>query len=325
MKDPEVLCVGESMVMLASPEGGLLSGAGAILRTHVGGAESNVAMSLARLGVRTAWWGRLGADPFGDLIESEIAGSGAAVLAVRDTTRPTGLYVKHLVSGETTVLYYRRGSAASNMDPIDIPNIPGEARIVHLSGVTPALSASADAFTEAMIAATHNRGGLVSFDVNHRPGLWSAQSAASRLRELGRSADIVFVGLDEAERLWNVNGPDGLRDIFPEAEVVVKDGARAAHLLTPEQTVTVLTPAAQVRELVGAGDAFAAGYLAALCHGADAVARLRTGHLCARRAIAVVDDVPALPSYGELVAEIPAHWNDDATTPITPTVRQGMA
>jgi 2-dehydro-3-deoxygluconokinase len=305
----EVLCVGETMVLLAPESGARLSDVDAAVRLHIGGAESNVAMALARLGVRSGWWSRLGDDAFGRVVAERVADAGVDVDIRTDATRPTGLYVKDVTAGGTRVTYYRRGSAASAMGPADAAALPPWTRVLHLSGITPALSADADALVEALVTAPRTDGRMVSFDVNHRPALWEHGTAAARLAELGGRADILFVGLDEASALWGVDAPRDLREIFPHVpHLVVKDGANDATALIGDEIVRVATPPADVTEVVGAGDAFAAGYLAALLRDASPTRRLMAGHLAAREAIAHTADVALLPPLDDLLARAAVHW-----------------
>ncbi len=119
----------------------------------------------------------------------------------------------------------------------------------------------------------------MSFDVNHRPALWSAETAAPLLAALARRADVLFTGRDEAEALWGRQRDDDIRELFPDVpEVIVKDGDVGATAYIG--TLRVFEPALRVEvvEAVGAGDAFAGGYLAARLSGEDPGERLRAGH-----------------------------------------------
>jgi 2-dehydro-3-deoxygluconokinase len=327
---PEAVTIGETMVVLSPADGTRLERAGRV-RLGVGGAESNVAVGLAGLGHRVAWVSRVGDDPFGRRVTREIAAAGVDVGPVTiDPDAPTGVYAKDPGPDATGVHYYRAGSAASRLGPgaLDDPRLAG-ARLLHLSGITPALSASCRALVAHAVADRPLPDALVSFDVNHRPALWPAARAADVLRDLADRADVVLVGLDEAERLWGVADPGAVRRLLPgPGMVVVKDGGTGATAL-PRTGPTVYVPAlrAPVVEPVGAGDAFAAGYLSAVLRGLDQVAALRCGHLVAVRALAVPGDCAPPPdrrALDEAVALPAARWAslDPATvghTPATPT------
>jgi 2-dehydro-3-deoxygluconokinase len=156
--------------------------------------------------------------------------------------------------------------------------------------------------TQAALASPRSGSGagqaVVSFDVNYRPALWP-QPPGKLLRDLADRADIVFAGLDEARALW---GPEVLtaadvRSLLPSPRIlVVKDGAAAATAFDDHRATVVPARRIAVVEPVGAGDAFAAGFLAALLRG-DAIERsLRLGHLTAASALAVTGDHGPLPA-----------------------------
>lgn len=204
MSDHEVLCLGEAMVLVAPRPGQPLATA-RDATLSVAGAESNVARYLADLGHRVAWASRVGSDPLGDRVLTAVARPGVDVRHVeRDPSAPTGVYFKD-PSGEggTRVHYYRTGSAASRLTPAYLDTLPvAAARLVHLSGITAALSAGCARTATALFDRAREAGGLRSFDVNYRPALWSTEEASAPLLALARQADIVFVGLDEAAQVW---------------------------------------------------------------------------------------------------------------------------
>ncbi|MEV1046975.1 sugar kinase [Streptomyces sp. NPDC049916] len=370
----DVVCLGESMVTFLPSQPGRLADVPSFGR-GIGGAESNVACALAAAGHRAAWVGRVGADGFGDHLVETIAGYGVDTSAVRrDPDRPTGIYFRTATDrGADTheVAYYRAGSAASAMAP---DNVPYEdlfaGRVLHLSGITAALSADCLALLRDLTAPRPGRP-LVSFDVNHRPHLWrGADADASVLLELARRADLVFVGEDEAEEAWGIVGADAVRAALPEpAVVVVKRGSAGATVFSgprptvfsgprptvfsgprasgnaraqnaadaetaargetaerdgtaardeaairhetaargetataggatgPGDTVTHV-PALRVDVVaaVGAGDAFAAGFLSATLRGLPVRDRARHGHLMAAAVLTVPGDLTDPPA-----------------------------
>jgi 2-dehydro-3-deoxygluconokinase len=158
---PDVITLGESMVLLV-PEPGQALAEAATLDVHCAGAESNVALYLADLGRSVAWVSRLGADPWGDRISRDLSTSGVSTsYVIRDPKAPTGVFFKDAVGGTTRVHYYRRGSAASRLSPEDLDRVPVEdARVVHTSGITAAISATAAATAERLL----ERGRVVGHD-----------------------------------------------------------------------------------------------------------------------------------------------------------------
>ncbi|MFF2121434.1 sugar kinase [Kitasatospora sp. NPDC058184] len=330
---PTAVCVGESMAVLLPDRPGPLESVESF-RLSVGGAESNVAGALAAHGVPTAWISRVGDDGFGRRLLAEVAARGVDVSAVAvDPHRPTGLYLKEvggttgdrhdLGPGRSRLHYHRRGSAAAALspgllaDPAAAALLAG-ARLLHLSGITAALSDDCLALLRALLA-DRRPGRLVSFDLNWRPSLWLDRDPAV-LPPLLDAADLLLLGADEAEAAFGTGDPAELRRRFPApATVVVKDAARQVTALEQDGTaVTEPALAVEVVEATGAGDAFAAGYLAGTVRGLDQRRRLRLGHLSAACALTAPGDQAELPDAAVVAALLdasPAQW---AATRVTP-------
>lgn len=301
---PEIVCLGESMTMLTAATRAPLR-TRPNLAMYVGGAESNVACGLAHLGHRVEWVGRVGADPFGrgivDFLQSRSVGTRRVAY---DDGRQTGVYFKDRASAHTVVYYYRANSAASAMSRADIDaEIFGGAAVVHLSGITPALSESCDDLMQALVVERVHGQAPVSFDVNYRPALWPVAEAAPRLHELAAASDIVVVGRDEAEVLWGTTRPADVRALFPDvAQLVVKDNDVGATLFTGDDAIFQPALEVDVVEPVGAGDAFAAGFLSAWLHGMPPDRRLRHGHVIAALTLRHESDLPSLPARDVIAA-----------------------
>ena len=313
---PEVLCIGESMALFVPAEPGPPDEVKRWLRT-IGGAESNVACNLPTLGVRSGWVSAVGDDPFGRAMLREVASHGVDVSAcVVDPSRPTGLYVKESGAGGSPVRYYRAGSAASALGPslLDRLDLDG-VRVLHLSGITPALSDSCLALVRALLEMPRGDR-LISFDVTLRPALWTGRDPRL-LAELAGQADIVLTGDDEAQHVWGTGDPAALRALLPGPRtLVVKHGERGATLVEGEP---LFAPALKVDvvEPVGAGDAFAAGFLAATLRGAEPLARLRQGHLQAAVTLLTHDDVGVplpRPVVDSLLQAGPDEWSSARLT-----------
>ncbi|NVM96946.1 sugar kinase [Arthrobacter wenxiniae] len=292
---PRLITIGETMIML-TPEHAEPLATATKLSLHPGGAESNVASHAARLGVPSAWVSVLGEDVLGHRIRTSIELHGVDVRWVMsDSHAPTGVYFKDPGHG---VLYYRRDSAASRMGPSTVASVPLEqAEIVHLSGITPALSSSCADLVEAVFERVAGSGASLSFDVNYRPSLWPGGAAAPTLLALANRADIVFVGLDEAQSLWDCVTPEEVRAILPDTgRLIVKDGDVGATEFNDGKHVFEPAIPTDVIEAVGAGDAFAAGYLSAALRGDATAVRLRAGHERARLVLLSTSDFVADPS-----------------------------
>jgi 2-dehydro-3-deoxygluconokinase len=295
---PDVVCLGETMAMVTPDPPCPLDVARSLALSH-GGSESNVAVWLARLGSPAAWCSRLGDDVLGHRVMAEIAaaGVGTDLVALARGAR-TGVYFKDPRPGATNVIYYRNGSAAAGMDERDVDRaLARPPRILHLTGITPALSDSCADAVDYAITRASELGVIVSFDINYRPSLWpGATTAATALRRLARRCHIVFVGSDEAEVLWRVPDVRDLHSILDGARVlVVKDGSRSASSVEETRVTSVPALPAQVVEPVGAGDAFAAGWLHGWLRDLSPEARLRLGHLVASAALTSATDHGEFP------------------------------
>jgi 2-dehydro-3-deoxygluconokinase len=310
-----LITFGESMGLISVMDFGPIEFAREF-RLGLGGAESNVAIGAARLGADVTWIGRLGADAIGSMIERRLRGEGVRVHAIRDGGF-TGMMLRHQrFAGHVSVDYHRAGSAASRLRPGDIPDdLLRGAGILHVTGITPALSQSArDAVFDAVRRAC-GLGVTVCLDVNYRAKLWAADVARPVLTRLATQAGILMAGAEEARLLLDKGNPapgrelaEALAELGP-AEVIVKDGARGCSALIDGTCHQVQALAVPVVDQVGAGDAFAAGYLADRLAGQPAETRLRTAIAMGAYAVAVSGDCEGLPRRDELAA-LEAPWED---------------
>ena len=313
---PRAVTIGEGLaVLVAGP--GPLEESEHFERT-AGGAEANVATVLAQLGVAALWISRVGDDGFGRYLIRHLAERGVDVSAVvTDPLRPTGLYVKErgggssaagdLPVGESRMLYFRSGSAASAFSPADLVTSTAarwldESALAHVTGITAALSHSAMQLIDSLVSMPR-RGRLVSFDLNFRPALWvgRAAEAAETLGRVTRGSDVVFMGADEALEVFGTDDPTELRALFPQPEhLVVKNDAHTVTGFYREERIDVPALRLAVVEKIGAGDAFAGGFLAGLLHGLGHQERIRLGHLCAAATLTGHGDVAHLPPLHRL-------------------------
>ncbi len=292
---PEVVCVGESMGLVTAIGAPLAETQTAAL--GIAGAESNVAVGLVAAGHLAAWASRLGEDPIAQRITTELERRGVELWVATDPDAPTGVMFKDPGVESSSVYYYRRDSAASLMGPgfLGTAELAG-VRIVHTTGITPALSSTTRDMVDRLYADAREAGALVSFDVNDRRALWSIEDAAATLARLADAADIAFVGRDEAERIWGTATAADVRAHLPHCGLlVVKDGDVGATAFSgDDEPVFVPAPRVEVVEPVGAGDAFASGFLAATLDGADLAERLSAGHAAAARVLTTHADLPPL-------------------------------
>lgn len=298
-RGPDVVTLGEAMGLLLAV--GTPLDEARDLRREVAGAELNVAVGLARLGHRTAWVGRVGDDTFGRAVLRRLRAEGVEVVATVDAERPTGLLVRDTTTSRPVTVWYRRdGSAGSALAPRDVPaSLVARARVLHVTGITSALSGTAHDAVVTAVRTARDAGVVVSFDPNVRLRLAPAHVWAAHLRELAPLADLVLVGEDELGLLGDLAEPAALLDAGVST-VVVKRGARGAdehdaggvrHV--PAAPVTVLDP-------VGAGDAFAAGYLSGWLDGVGRPDRLARAATVAAQVVTALGDLAGLPRREEL-------------------------
>jgi 2-dehydro-3-deoxygluconokinase len=304
--DGGLVTLGETLGLLVAEDVGPLSLARG-MRLSMGGAESNVAIGVARLGVAATWIGRLGDDPVGDLIERQLLAEGVRCLVRRDPA-PTAIMLRERRTGTVArVSYYRHGSAGSHLQTADLPEGAVEqAGMLHLSGITPALGPDpAETVREAMRRA--RRAGVpVSVDFNFRSRLWDAATAAPVFRELAAGADIVFAGDDEARIALEGDAsarPEALAErlaALGPSEVVIKRGRRGALARIGGELIEVPAVPVHPVDTVGAGDAFVAGYLASRLLGRGVRDRLSTAAVAGAFAVTVPGDWEGLPRPHEL-------------------------
>ena len=301
-----MITAGETMLLGVTPRPGLLRHAPA-LELKIGGAESNVAIALSRLGVPSGWAGFLGDDEAGQLVLDRIRGEGVDTSRVRRVEGyPTGLYLRDSAGTKVRVHYYRAGSAASRMSPeaFDPAYLRGAA-FMHLTGITPALSEGCAEFVRWAAREARARGVRVSFDVNYRSKLWAPEAARNIVEELLPELDLLFVGDDEALALWGASGEGlarGLAEAHPSGalEVVLKDGARGSAVLV--EAGFFEEDGFQVPEVdpVGAGDAHVAGYLAGSLWGLGVRERLRLANAMGAYSVMTLGDYEGLPDAAEV-------------------------
>ena len=298
----DVVTLGEALASFRS-SGPL--GLGAPVTPDLAGAETNVAIGLSRLGHRVAWVGRVGSDPFGQAALRTLRGEGVDVEGVVvDGSAATGLmFLEQRTADLTRVHYVRAGSAGSRLGPDDLPlDAIRSARMLHVTGVTPALSPTAAEAVSRAVAVAREAGVRVSLDVNHRDRLWSREAAAPVLRALLPGVSLLVAGEDELDLV--VDGPEdeAVARLLADGvdAVAVKRGSAGASLVTTAGRWDRDAVAVTAVDTVGAGDAFCAGLLSAVLDGhADGDALERAVALGAW-AVSTRGDWAGLPTRAEL-------------------------
>ncbi|UOR11518.1 sugar kinase [Halobacillus amylolyticus] len=313
----DVITLGETMVLFTPKSSGLMRYAGDF-STKVAGAESNVAIGLARLGHQTGWISRLGKDEFGEKIQSFIRGEGVDVSQVTfDDSASTGLYFKEkLTANELRLKYYRSDSAASRMSDDDLDETYiSNARFLHVTGITPALSEHCFETVLKAMEYAHRNGVTVVFDPNLRRKLWTDSYARQVLRKLSGMADIVLPGIDEAEFIFGQSDHESLAQAFFDngaKTVIMKLGKKGAYVHSDQSKGFVEGfPVEQVVDPVGAGDGFAAGCLSGLIDGLGLKEAVKRGNAVGAMVTMVDGDVEGLPGKARLTEFMNRTHRDD--------------
>jgi 2-dehydro-3-deoxygluconokinase len=278
----DLVTIGEVMLRLSIPSPARIETVRQ-LDVQVGGAEANVAAACARLGARTAWISALPENPWGERIRRELSGHGVDCSYVRmvSGTRVGVYFLEFGVPPRPIrVLYDRRDSAFARLTPEAVDWDPvRRARLVHLTGITPALGAGPRRIVEQAL----REAAAVSFDLNYRSALWEPGAARAFVEAALPAAAHVFMGETEARTVFGLNGSaetivEALARLAPKATIALLQGADGCTVLAdgriwrPTRTHPV-----QVVDPVGAGDAFVAGFLWATLQGRTAQEVVDTG------------------------------------------------
>lgn len=308
----DVTGIGETMLRMSVPNGDRLEDA-AGFEAHAGGAESNVCAALSGLGRKCGWVGKLPRTPLGRLLVRRLRAAGIDTSAVvfEDGSRVGVYYVEFATPPRPIeVVYDRAGSAAATMGSGQVDwGYLLDSRILHLTGITPALGEVCRQLVQEAIHRARAAGVAVSFDVNHRSKLWSSTHAADCLRSLIRDVDLLFCGLGDAERLFGLEGDpyavlEGLRELTSAEIVVLTMGARGAVSMEGSRFLGQEAVPAKTIDRFGAGDAFAAGVLDGVLDG-SLEEGLRRGAGLAALAISQTGDM-LVTNRAELAAVLDA-------------------
>ncbi|TDN91578.1 sugar kinase [Microbacterium sp. BK668] len=299
-----LVTIGEPLIVFATP-GTSRWRHSAVAELRTAGAESNVAITVARLGGAAVWAGRVGSGGLAERVIADIRAEGVDVVPIDDEGPPSLLVKERRRADAIHVDYYRKNGPGSRLNPGDLAAVPiSDARVLHLTGITPALSASARQTVFDAIDIARDARVTVSFDANYRSKLWPPHEAAPVLRDLASRADILFVGDDE----WGLLAPGAADELSAAVElvargaeeVVLKRGADGAMVLRSGDVFEQPARPTNVVDPVGAGDAFAGGYLAELLRGEAVAERLRVAALCGSFAVETGGDWEGNPSRADL-------------------------
>lgn len=314
----DLTTLGETMLRLSVPTGERLDDARS-LRVEVGGSESNVCVALSRLGRRTGWVSRLPDHALGNAILRTLRADGVDVSAVRraPNERVGTYFIEYATAPRTIqVIYDRADSAAARMTPEDVDwDYLLDTRVLHLTGITAALSESCYAVVTEAMRRARAAGVTISFDVNYRAKLWGAAMAATQLRPLVADADVLFCKGADAALLFGCTGEP--RELVTQLKTLTRAhtlystfGKHGAVMLAGDEFAQRAAIPVQIVDRIGSGDALAAGVLDGLLDG-DPRAGLERGIALAAIALTQHGD-RALTSRAELDAVMAEHGRDVA-------------
>jgi len=299
----DLLAIGEALVELNQPRDG------APFVQGFGGDTSNAMIAAARLGAGAAYFTAVGADRFGQALTELWLNEGVdASRIVVNGGAHTGLYfVTHGADGHE-FSYMRAGSAASRISEADLPDGRIRAtKILHLSGISQAISSSAADAVFAAIDIARDAKRLVSYDPNFRLKLWPLRRARAIIHEAMRSCDIALPGLDDGQALSGRSDADAIVDFYLRlgAPVVVlklgKEGAIAATMRRRERIARYSVAAV---DATGAGDCFDGAFLAEYVQRGDPFAAARFANVAAALSTQGYGAVAPLPRRADVETAI---------------------
>ncbi|MBV6656592.1 MAG: sugar kinase [Devosiaceae bacterium] len=274
MTTPDILALGEPLIEMVRREGP--ADGPATYTSGVGGDALNALVAAARQGAKTGLVSALGDDPFGHHVRRFCESEGIDTSALVTTSvGPTGVSFIHPDPGARHFTYARRGSAASQYRPSDVPlQTIAQARALHVTGVSQAISPSMRDAVQAAAETARANGTLVSYDLNLRLKLWPLEMARACIQAFLPLADIVLPSDDEAERLLGTDDPGTILDHFARhgAQVIVlKRGPKGVIVRTAETDRAIPAPKVDAIDSSGAGDSFAGAFLAHFLETGDAL------------------------------------------------------
>jgi 2-dehydro-3-deoxygluconokinase len=282
---PDVITFGEAMIRLAPPNFRRLEQARS-LDLQVGGAELNTAVGLARLGHRTAWVSRLTDNALGRLIANHARETGVETDHVVWTKEDrVGVYFLEFGAAPraSSVLYDRKGAAIAAIRPgmVDWAKLFQGAKWFHVTGITPALSASAMETTREALQAAKTAGVRTSIDLNYRVKLWTPEQAGRCMSELMGYCDYLVTTEEDIERVFAIKGKDHeeaaalTAQRFPLKAVAITlrenplvwKNTWTAMVWHEGKVLRTRTYEVEIVDRLGAGDSFAAGFIHGLLDG----------------------------------------------------------
>ncbi|GAA0180081.1 2-dehydro-3-deoxygluconokinase [Clostridium sediminicola] len=303
----DVVTFGETMVLFNPDSNGPLRYVHKFTKS-IGGAESNVAIALARLGHEVGWFSKLGNDEFGKYIKAIIRGEGVDVSrVVEDDNNVTGLVFKErFMHTDPNIYYYRKHSATSFLNVEDINyNYIKNSKILHITGITAALSKTSREAVFKAIEIAKKENVIISFDPNIRLKLWKIEEAKDVLLNIANKADIIFPGISEAKMLLGIDEPKEITSNFLEMGcniVAIKLGKEGCYVANRETSQFYKGYVIdKFEDTVGAGDGFAAGFLSGILQGLNIGECAQIANAVGAMATLVRGDMEGFPTKSQVM------------------------
>lgn len=317
MQKFDVITFGEAMAMFIAERPGPLHETNRFT-LELAGAETNVAIGLARMNIPSGWVSKVGNDAFGKFIIQRLKEEGVDISRVKtDENHPTGFQLKSKVcKGDPEVQYFRKGSAASHMETADFDKAYFlQARHMHMTGIPLAVSGTFRAFAVHALSVMKKHGRTVSFDPNLRPSLWlSEQEMIGQINKVACQCDYVLPGIHEGKVLTGCHCPEDIADFYLDKGVklvVVKLGEEGAFYKTAaEEGLVSGFKVHHVVDTVGAGDGFAAGVISGLLEGLSIREAVMRGNAMGALAVQSPGDHDGYPTKAELNSYIENNYRE---------------
>lgn len=307
MKKLDVVTFGEAMAMFIANKPGALHEIDQFTR-ELAGAETNVAIGLARLGLKSGYASKVGNDAFGRFIIDRLKTETVDTAHIfTDEQFPTGFQIKSKVTtGDPEVEYFRKGSAASHLNIDDFhEEYFQSANLLHMTGIPLALSEETRAFAKHVQSVMKKSSHPISFDTNLRPTLWKSQAEMiEQINEVAFGSDYVLPGITEGEILTGYKEPRDIASFYLDKGVklvVIKLGAEGAFYKSTDEEGTV--PGFLVEKVVdtvGAGDGFAVGVISGIIEGLPIREAVLRGNAIGALAVQSPGDNDGYPTKSEL-------------------------
>lgn len=303
----DFITFGEAMAMFIADTPGALSQVDHYTR-GLAGAETNVAIGLARLGFHSGWISKIGQDSFGQFILNRLKVENVNIENVFfDEKHPTGFQMKSKVlAGDPEVQYFRKGSAASFLGINDFDeNYFKSASHLHVTGIPLALSKTIRDFAKHAVKFMKKEGKTVSFDPNLRPTLWNSKEEMIReINHMAFEANYVLPGVSEGKILTGFKNPSDIASFYLDKGVelvVIKLGEKGAYYKTAKSEGNVSAfEVKQVIDTVGAGDGFAVGLISGLFEKLSLPEAIQRGNAIGAMAVQSIGDNDGYPTKREL-------------------------